>query len=113
MNRMKLVAVALVLVFAVLPTKSPAAIDWYFGDVQRIYMFNGGFVLRMSTTALDDCLHKYVYFREVTLPEKTVDRAYSMALSAQASGKQLGVVIDKAINGPGGMCESTGDVDIR
>jgi len=87
--------------------------QWYYGNVERIYMFNGGFVVKMTTTALSDCQWEYVYFRELTLPEKTVDRAYSMALSAQASGKQLGVVIDKTINGPGGMCECNGNVDIQ
>lgn len=76
-------------------------------------MFNGGFVLRMNSTALDDCKHQYIYFRDGQLGESTVDRAYSMALTAQASGRLLGVVIDKAINRPDGYCNSNGSVDIK
>ena len=86
---------------------------WYYGKISRIYTFNGGFVLTFDTTALDDCIHKYVYFRDSVLGEKTVSRSLSFAMSADAQDRRVGVVIDKAINGPGGRCDSNGSMDIQ
>lgn len=87
---------------------------WYYGTVKRIFVnTSDGFVLMMNSAALDDCQYEYVYYKLSTLGDKKVDRAYSMALAAQASGRTLGVVIDKAINGPGGQCASSGAMDIK
>ena len=105
-------SVLVTLIAFALPVTSSASPAWYRGHVERIFPINGGFVVTMSSTALDDCLHSYVYFFDTVIGEKTTDRAYSMALSAQASGKSFGVVIDKSINGPGGRCDSIGDADI-
>ncbi len=66
-----------------------------------------------ESTALDDCQYDYVYFDDNTLGEKKVDRALSMALAAQASERVIGVVIDKAINGPGGRCDANGSIDVK
>lgn len=92
---------------------SNAQFAWYYGKISRIFMFNGGFVLTMESAALNDCKHSYVYFKDSQLGEATVNRAYSMALSGQATGKLIGVVIDKAINGVDGYCDSNGSVDIK
>jgi len=103
-------AVLITLGYAISAAAQPA---WYLGKITRIYTFNGGFVLTFDSTALDDCIHKYVYFRDIVLGEKTVNRALSFSMSAEAQDRTVGVVIDKAINGPGGICDSNGSVDIR
>ncbi|MEM7278909.1 MAG: hypothetical protein AAF385_12360 [Pseudomonadota bacterium] len=90
-----------------------AAPNWYYGKVKRISMYAGGFVMTFESTALDDCLYKYVYFQSNSLGDKTVDRALSLALAAQAGDKTVGVVIDKTIYGTGGQCNCTGSMDIK
>lgn len=37
---------------------------WYFGKVSRIYLHADGFVLTLDSNALDDCLYKYVHYRD-------------------------------------------------
>ena len=86
---------------------------WYYGTVNRIYLYSSGFVVTMNSGALDDCKYKYVYFKVSEIGDTQVDRAYAMVLSAQASGRTLGVVIDKSINGAGGDCLSNGSMDIK
>jgi hypothetical protein len=86
---------------------------WYRGNITRIYLNTDGFVLTFDSGALDDCMHKYVYFRNSQLGSEQVNRAYSMALAAKAAGRPVGTVIDKAINGPGGVCNSNGSMDIK
>ncbi len=112
MRTTKLSVLVTFIAFAV-PATSSASPAWYTGHIERIYLISSGFVVTMSSTALDDCQHAYVYFNDIAIGEKNADRAYSMALSAQASGKRLGVVIDKSINGAGGRCNAMGDVDIK
>ena len=95
-------------------TTADAAGSWYYGKVQRIYMYaDAAFVMTFDSTALDDCHGQYVYIRAPNFTERGVDRALSIALSAQASGRTVGVVIDKTINGPGGQCDSYGQLDIK
>ena len=79
---------------------------WYAGKIQFIYLYNGGFNIDFVGSSIDDCLHERIYVKQSTLGAELVDRAYAMALSAQASGRTLSVVVDKAINGPGGECEA-------
>ncbi len=101
-------------VFAALLICSPAqaAAAWYQGKVTRIFMHTDGFILTFVTNALDDCIHNYVYYRVSILGDKTVDRALSIALAANAQDKTVGVVIDKSIDGPGGICDANGSMDI-
>ena len=109
-NFVKLIyAVSLLL----LATSSNAAAAWYFGKITRVYMHTDGFIVTLDSGVLDDCLHKYVYFQDSVIGEKTVSRAYSMALSAIAADQEFGVVIDKAINGSGGQCNSNGQADVK
>ena len=100
--RVRLTA-AVVLLVGFSNAASPAA-AWYAGKIDFIYLYSGGFIVDYVGTTLDDCLHKRIYFKQATLGQETLDRAYAMALSAQASGRTLSVVVDKAINGPGGEC---------
>lgn len=111
-NRFVCWIVVIVSVLA-LAAQANSAAAWYSGKIQRIYLFNSGFVVTMQSTALDDCIHKYVYFMESAIGQKSVDRAYSMALTAKSSDSTFGVVIDKSINGPGGRCDSNGSADIK
>ncbi|MEM7763889.1 MAG: hypothetical protein AAF290_07380 [Pseudomonadota bacterium] len=113
MKLMKSFVVVATLLFAVITSTANAAPAWYYGTVSRIYMYNGGFIIRLNGTALDDCMHQYLYFRDSDLGETTVSRAYSMILFAEQTDREVGVVIDKAINGPGGTCLSNGSVDIQ
>lgn len=102
-------AIAMLLCSAV----AGSAPAWYYGKVERVFLYSSGFVVTFDTTALDDCLHQYVYFQTPHMTEKGIDRALSVALAAQASGKVAGVVIDKSINGPGGVCFSDGSIEIK
>lgn len=107
-----LAAVAAVLLLC--STTAEAVGSWYYGKVQRIHLYSdAGFVMKFDSTALDDCQWQYVYIRTPNYSERGVDRALSIALAAQASGRTVGVVIDKTINGPGGQCDSNGQIDIR
>ena len=96
------VAVATLLVGGV----SHSAPAWYQGKIDFIYLYNGGFLVDYVGTTIDDCLHKRIYFPQSTLGKEVVDRAYAMALTAQASGRTISVVVDKAVNGPGGYCNA-------
>ena len=115
MNRKILVRnlLSVILLASFLVSTLHASPAWYYGKISRIFLFSNGFVLRFDSTALDDCKHKYVYYNDSQLGTKQVDRAYSMALAAQASGRTVGVVIDKSINGPGGVCNSNGSMDTK
>ena len=104
---------AAVLALLMLSSTAVAVPNWYYGKVERIFVTTTGFILTFDSTSLDDCIHSYVYFLTPNLSDKNVDRALSVVLSAQASGKTVGVVIDKAINGPGGVCNATGSIDIK
>lgn len=76
-------------------------------------VFIDGFIVTFDGPALDDCQYKYAYYQVGTLGDKKVDRALSVALMPRASGETLGVVVDKAVNGPGGQCSSNGSIDIN
>ncbi len=104
---------AAVLALLMFSSTAMAVPNWYYGKVERVFVYLEGFVMEFDTTALDDCLHTYVYFKAPNLTEENINRALSVALSAQASGKTVGVVIDKAINGPGGHCNGNGSIDIK
>lgn len=93
-------------------TVSESAPAWYYGKVDRVFLCSSGFVLTYDTTALDDCMHQYVYFQMPHITEKDIDRALGIALAAQVSGRTAGVVIDTTINGPGGVSSSDGSMDI-
>jgi len=102
-----------VLALLMFSSTAMAVPNWYYGKVERVFIYTSGFILEFDTTSLDDCLHTYVYFRTPALTDANVDRALSVALAAQATNKTVGVVIDKAINGPGGQCNAIGSIDIK
>lgn len=113
-SRPKLAMVFLLLIACMtVSSVARAQSAWYAGEVKRIYLVSNGFIITMKSSALDDCLHKYLYFQDGVIGERNVNRAYSMVLSAKARGALIGVVIDKAINGPNGKCESNGNMDTR
>lgn len=55
-----------------------------------------------KSAAIDDRRHSYVYFGTNLLSVTLVERNNTVVLSAKTQGNSIGVVIDKAINGPGG-----------
>lgn len=55
-----------------------------------------------------DCAHRYVYFDLSKLGELRLKHSYTIAMTAFATGKTMGTVIDKSINGSGGKCYATG-----
>lgn len=81
------------------------------GSVEFVQLYDQGFTVKFRTSGTenpaDDCLNTRVYFLEATHGEKLTDRAYEMALMASANNKRLSIVIDRNINGPGGLCEAT------
>ncbi|MEM7363455.1 MAG: hypothetical protein AAF525_05490 [Pseudomonadota bacterium] len=97
------------------PTASSAN-AWYFGVVSRIALLgaDGSFVVRFESSALDNCDGDYAYFNVSTLGTERVEKAYSLAMVSLTTGLEMGVVIDKSINGTGGQCDAVGmTADIR
>ena len=85
---------------------------FYGGTIEFIQPYVGGVGIKLYGTDLDDCQSQRVWLKDSVLREKTVDRLFGMALSAQASGRRVDFVIDKAINGPGGECVAMGNSKI-
>ena len=84
---------------------------WYSGVVTNISLLgNDSFVVTLDTSALDDCKCKYAYFNAGQIGVDTAKQAYTMALTSLTTGKTMGIVIDKSINGTGGECDATGMV---
>lgn len=83
---------------------------WAYGQVEFVQQSHDLVAIGLTSTALDGCLHDRVYFRDPVLGEKLVDRAFSMALSAQASGRQLGIVIDLDARNQGAECRALGNM---
>ena len=112
-NRMAPIAwLAGALVLAISNSAAPVP-NWYGGTIEWVQPYVGGVGVKVYGTELDDCQNKRVWLKDSVLGEKTVDRLYSMALAAQASGRRVEFVIDKAINGPGGECVAMGNSLIR
>ena len=89
---------------------------WYSGQVNRVSLTSGdsSFLVTMKNGVLDDCQHEYVYFYADKLGAEKTRSAYTLAVTSVTTGLEMGVVIDKSINGPGGRCEATGMVaDLR
>lgn len=101
---------SLLIVFAaLLPCVSNAQPAWYRGVVTRVAILSGNdFIVTFDNEELADCQWRYVYFRGSALGAEKVRNAYALAMMALAGGRTLGVVIDKAINGPGGVCNQEG-----
>ena len=102
--RIGLSVIALALCGSLLTSEVHAVPGWYAGKIEFIYLYNGGFNVNYVGTAIDDCLYDRIYFSQATLGKEIIDRAYSMVLAAQASGRTVSIVVDKAINGPEGYC---------
>lgn len=66
------------------------------------------FIVTFTNTALDDCSYGRVYFFKNDLGQDKFMLVYTLALKAvSSSALDMGVVIDKAINGVGGQCRAT------
>lgn len=90
-----------------------AAPAWYSGKVTRVWSYDATvFVVTLDSAELSDCAHGYAYVGMAGVLTTDFKVAYATALSAYLSGKTLGIVIDKAKNGPGGACYAL-SVDIR
>lgn len=93
-----------------------AGAAWYVGQVKRVALLSsdGSFIVTFKNEALDNCKYKYGYFMGSELGEKRLNNAYAMALTSIASGMDMGIVIDKAKNGDGGLCHAYGmTADLR
>ncbi len=86
---------------------------WAWGEVEFVQQNVGMVVIGLTTTALDGCTADRVYLRDSLLGEKHVDRAFSMALAAQASGRQIGIVIDLDVRNAGGECRALGNMLVK
>ncbi|MDC5850977.1 hypothetical protein OPW32_17415 [Vibrio europaeus] len=95
---------------------SYASASWYVGKVSRVALTgaDGSFVVTFSNTALDDCKHKYAYFDGQDIGEGMLKNAYTLALTSLTTGLNMGIVIDKSVNGSGGQCKAFGmTADLR
>lgn len=73
---------------------------WYGGKLTRVWKANANyFIITVSSSALDDCKHKYAYFMRNELTQEHFDALYSMALTAFISDQTVRMVIDKDLNG--------------
>lgn len=81
---------------------------WYAGPVSRVALVGDGIVVTLKTTALADCQYSYAYFHNPYLDPIVIKNAYAIALTSLTTGLEMGIVIDKAINGPGGQCNAIG-----
>ena len=89
---------------------SPA---WYQGTINRVWTDdpNGGFVVTYSgNTGLSDCRYGYVYFRPGNIQPDMLKNSLNLALSAFHAGSNVGIVIDKELNGE--YCHAM-SIDIR
>ncbi len=99
------------LLICVLTTSVSAAPAWYSGQVARLALVGnpeGSFLVTFKNSALDNCSYGYAYFRTDQLSEVQIKNAYVLALTSLTAGLEMGIVIDKSINGPGGQCEAVG-----
>ncbi len=101
-----LIAISFIMI---LPQISLADAAWYSGTVSRVALINGGsFIVTFDESTLDDCRNRYAYFRPSQLSDETLKHAYTLALTSITTKMQMGVVIDKAVNGVGGLCYAIG-----
>ncbi len=106
--------VALAVSLLLMQGTAAAAPAWYGGKVEFIYLHADGFFVDFVGSSVDDCLYDRIWIKQSTLGKDIVDRAYSMALAAQASDRSFTIVVDKTINGPEGLCEAlNGNMLIR
>ena len=102
------------ILFVVAHSSSYAQNAWYVGKVSRIALVNNGFVLTFKNNALSDCKYKYAYFTNNSLSDVQLKNAYTIALTSITTGLEMGIVINKSLNGNNGICNATGMVaDLR
>lgn len=111
----KIKLLTLSLALFLISSSAMAGSQWYRGVVDRVSISGDGeFVVTFESDALSDCMHGYAYFNQGSLGEFKFKTAYTIALTSLTTGRSMGVVINKDINGPGGKCYATGMIaDIR
>lgn len=88
---------------------SVAANSWYWGKVTQIitYTGDGSFIIYVDNTVLKSvCAYERVIFDEDDMGIGRTTAALSMALAAQASGKDWGVVVN--LPAQGSECKASG-----
>ncbi|WP_036179919.1 hypothetical protein [Marinomonas sp. MED121] len=81
---------------------------WYFGKVTKIYTLgsDGSFQISVNNSSLlSNCLYERVNFSVTNMGAERTKAALSMAMTAFASGKEWGVVVDIANSGE--ICEAS------
>lgn len=99
-----------------MPAPVFSANAWYQGVVNRVALAgaDGSFLVTFSNAALSDCAWGYAYFNVGALGAERVKLSYAMAVTSLTTGRPMGIVIDKDVNGPGGNCHATGvTADLR
>ena len=99
----------LILLLLILPSLSFAVNQWYRGVAKRVSLQSGdgSFYVEYSNSELDDCAYGRVYFRVSELGMDQVNKAYAIAVMSLTTQRTMGAVIDKDVNGPGGVCNAT------
>lgn len=104
-------AVLILTLFSMLSPTASASNAWYKGVVTSVSLIvDDSFVITFNTTTLSDCKYSYAYFKAGQIGVDIAKQAYTMAMTSLVTGRIMGVVIDKNINGSGGECDTTGMV---
>lgn len=87
---------------------------WYVGKITRVWVFDGdgSFILTLDSGSLDDCLHKYAYFKGASLPPDQLKASLGLALSAFHANSTVGIVIDKSLDPVNHFCQAM-SIDLR
>lgn len=108
---LKQLLILLTMLSAFIPYAAHADRQWYVGQVSRVALIDGNdssFIVSFKNGALDDCQYKYAYFYGGMIGQERLKSAYALAITSLTTGLDMGVVIDKAVNGAGGQCNATG-----
>ena len=81
------------------------------GRIEFVQLYDEGFTIKFrdagGVNPAEGCLNTRIYVLDASHSDKLSARAYEMALMAVINDKRMSIVIDKNINGPGGLCEAT------
>jgi hypothetical protein len=110
------VIIVLIVILFLMPLSAVSENQWYRGVVNRVSLLgaDGTFLVTLDNGALSDCSYGYVRFSVGELGQDRVKMAYTLAITSLTTGRPMGVVIDKDLNGVDGDCYASGmTADLR
>lgn len=95
-------------------TSSNAETGWWaWGKIEFVQQTSTSFIIGLTTDAADGCLNNRIYLYEHLIGESAVQRAVAFALAAQASDREMGMVIDLDKKVAGERCDALGNMVMR